>query len=306
MPSDPTIRQLRYLTALASCLSFRKAAERCGISQPSLSAQLKALETSLGVRLAERGSGSVVLTPVGREVAATAIDVLDRVDALVGLASRGPLTGVLRLGVKPTLGPYLMPHVVRRLHATHPDLRLFVREAPPIDLERELIEGVHDVVLAQLPLASAEVESVRLFREPLLLAVASDHPLARQERFDPGDLKGLDVLTLSPRYHLHEQVLRLCEENEATLRRDYEGTSLDALRQMVGMGLGVTFLPALYVASEVRGEGDVAVLKPARAGLHRSIGLGWRRASGNHEAYEALGDAVTAVAAELPHLSLER
>ena len=274
MSNEVTLRQLKYLLALSSTLSFRKGAERCGISQPSFSAQIRLLEETLGVRVADRGAGAVSMTPVGRELVSGAIEVLDRVDALRSIAEQGPLSGVLKLGVKATLGPYLLPQVVRRLHKTHPELRLFIREAPPIDLERELIEGLHDIVLAQLPLGSADVESVRLFREPLFLAVASDHPLATRKTFTPEDLEGLDLLTLSPRYHLHEQVLRLCEAHGARLRRDYEGTSLDALRQMVGMGLGATFLPGLYVNSEVRSEeSDVAVLRPAKAGIARSLGL---------------------------------
>jgi len=224
MSNEVTLRQLKYLLALSSTLSFRKGAERCGISQPSFSAQIRLLEETLGVRVADRGAGAVSMTPVGRELVSGAIEVLDRVDALRSIAEQGPLSGVLKLGVKATLGPYLLPQVVRRLHKTHPELRLFIREAPPIDLERELIEGLHDIVLAQLPMGSADVESVRLFREPLFLAVASDHPLATRKTYTPEDLEGLDLLTLSPRYHLHEQVLRLCEAHGARLRRDYEGT----------------------------------------------------------------------------------
>ncbi|NNU15787.1 LysR family transcriptional regulator [Parvularcula sp. ZS-1/3] len=292
---DITLRQLRYLVALKGGGGFRKGADLAGISQPSFSAQIKLLEQTLGVRVAERGNGSFAMTPIGRELVANAVDILDRVDGLVKMSESGPLTGVLRLGVKATLGPYLMPGVVRQLHKTHPSLRLFVREGPPVDLERELTDGLHDVVLAQLPLGSADVQSIRLFREGLFLAVATDHPLAGRETFEPSDLSGLDVLSLSPRYHLHDQVLRLCEENGARLRRDYEGTSLDALRQMVGMGLGVTFLPALYVNSEVRGAGDVAVLKPKRSQLARSVGLAWRRGSSLTEAYEAIAESVRSV-----------
>ncbi len=307
MSNTVTLRQLRYLVALSSTLSFRRGAERCGISQPSFSAQIRLLEETLGVRLADRGSGAVSMTPIGREVVAGAVEVLDRVDALVEVAQQGPLSGVLRLGVKATLGPYLLPAVGRRLHKTHPQLRLFIREAPPIDLERELTEGLHDIVLAQLPLGSAEADSIRLFREPLFLAVASDHPLSAKETFAPEDLAGLDVLTLSPRYHLHEQVLRLCEAHGARLLRDYEGTSLDALRQMVGMGLGATFFPALYVGSEVRGEGDVSILKPSKSSLARSIGLAWRKGSGLHTAYEALADTISdVVREELKNVTLER
>jgi LysR family hydrogen peroxide-inducible transcriptional activator len=293
-----TLRQLRYIAALSATSSFRKAAERCGISQPSFSAQIRLLEENLGVQLAERGSGMVTMTPVGREVAAGAVEVLDRVEALRAAANQGPLNSVLRLGVKATLGPYLLPLVVRRLHQSHPDLRLFIREAPPIDLEKELNDGLHDIILAQLPVHSADSESVRLFREPLFLAVAADHPLAGKATFTPEDLTGLDVLTLSPRYHLHEQVLRLCEQSGARLRRDYEGTSLDALRQMVSIGLGVTFLPALYVDSEVRGESDVHVLKPEKGMLARSIGLAWRRSAGLGVAYQSLADTIAGVVRE--------
>lgn len=304
---DITLRQLRYLSALAATLSFRRGAESCGISQPSFSAQIRLLEDNLGVRLADRGAGGVAMTPAGREIAASAVDILDRVGSLGSVAGKGPLSGVLRLGVKATLGPYLLPQVVRRLHRTHPSLRLFIREGPPVDLERELLDGVHDVVLAQLPLGSAETDSLRLFREPLYLAVAADHPLAGKGVFENADLNGLDVLTLSPRYHLHDQVLRLCEENGAVLRRDYEGTSLDALRQMVGMGLGVTFLPGLYVSSEVQDAGDVAVLKPRRNDLSRSVGVAWRKGSSFGSEAEEIAEAVAAVIREeMKDITLEQ
>ncbi|MEM1379869.1 MAG: hydrogen peroxide-inducible genes activator [Pseudomonadota bacterium] len=293
-----TLRQLRYLTALSATSSFRRGAERCGISQPSFSAQIRLLEEALGVRVAERSNTSVTMTPVGREVTHAAIEVLDKVDAIRAIAQKGPLSGMLRLGVKATLGPYLMPHVVQRLHQTHKDLRLFIREGPPIELERELVEGLYDVVLAQLPIASGDIDSVRLFREPVFLAVASDHPLAAKTTFSVEDLKGLDVMTLSPGFHLHDQVVSLCEEHDARLRRDYEGSSLDALRQMVGMGLGATFLPALYVRSEVKNAGDVAVLRSERGGISRSIGLAWRRGSGMAQAYEAIASAISDVVRE--------
>ena len=289
---DITLRQLRYLVALGSGEGFRKGADLAGISQPAFSAQIKLLETTLGVRVAERGNGTFAMTPVGRELISSAVDILDRVDGLVRMTEDGAMSGVLRLGVKATLGPYLLPGVVRRLHQTHPSLRLFIREGPPVDLERELTDGLHDAVLAQLPLGSADVQSIRLFREGLFLAVAADHPFAGRETFEPADLQGLDVLTLSPRYHLHDQVLRLCEENGARLLRDYEGTSLDALRQMVGMGLGVTFLPALYVNSEVREASDVAVLRPRKIQLARSVGLAWRAGSSLTDVYDAIGEAV--------------
>jgi LysR family hydrogen peroxide-inducible transcriptional activator len=292
LSSEPTLRQLRYLVALGSTLSFRRAAAICGITQPSFSAQIKALEASLGVVVAERGTGAVTMTPLGRELAAAAVEILDRVDGLKAKAAEGPVAGVLRLGVKATLGPYLLPKVIENLHRTHPELKLFIREGAPVDLEMELSAGLHDMLLAQLPILSGDIASARLFREPLFLAVAGDHPLAGKTSFEPEDLRGLDVLTLSARYHLHEQVLRLCEEHGARLRRDYEGTSLDALRQMVGMGLGVTFLPGLYVASEVRDTADVAVLRSSKLRLSRTMGLAWRKASAIDPARQAITEAV--------------
>lgn len=303
---DVTLRQLRYLAALSRTLNFRRAAEACGISQPSLSQQLQGLEAALGVRLVERGSGAVAMTPVGREVVRRATSILDEVQALTDLAGADGLAGTLRLGVKPTLGPYLLPHVVRTLHAERPDLGLVVREGAQADLERELSEGVHDLVLAQLPVSSSELTVTRLFREPLSLAVATDHPLATKAKFTPEDLAGLPVLSLGAGYHLHDQVVALCQEHGALPRRDYEGTSLDALRQMVAMGMGATFLPALYVASEVREAGDVVVLQPWRP-ITRSIGLAWRRSAGEPPAFVAVADHIRDTVQRLfPGLTVER
>lgn len=303
--AEPTLRQLRYLTALSHTLNFRKAAERCGISQSSLSQQIQQLEGALGVRLVERGGGTVALTPLGREVTARATAILDEVRALRDLTAETGLRGTLRLGVKPTLGPYLLPHVVKRLHADHDALGLIIREGAQVDLERELAEGRHDVMLAQLPLGSADLTAARLFREPLYLAVAGDHPLAASGPFEPGDLAGLDVLSLGERYHLHDQVIALCKAHGAHPRRDYEGTSLDALRQMVAMGMGATFLPALYVASEVRDAGDVVILRPRRP-ITRSIGLAWRRSAGDPPAYRLLAAQIReTVGAVFPSVTVE-
>lgn len=299
---DLTLRQLEFLTAVAAVGSFRKAAQRCGVTQPSLSAQIKALEARLKVQLVERSAAGAVLTPEGRRIHEAAIEVLDRVRALEETAHRGPLSGVLRVGVKATLGPYLMPSVAGRLHKTYPDLRLFVSEAAPLDLEAELLAGRHDLILAQLPVPESDFHSISLFREPLLLAVAADDPLAGKAAFEPSDLRGRDVLTLSPRFHLHDQVLRLCETNGAVLRRDYEGSSLDALRQMVAMGLGATLLPALYVASEVEKAEDVVAIPQRRLTLFRTIGLVWRRTANRIQAIDILADVIREAARVRPSI----
>lgn len=293
-----TLKQLRYLVALADTGHFRHAAERCGVSQPSLSVQLQNLERALGARLVERGRAGAVFTPVGREVVERARRVLLDVQEIADFAAaaRHGLAGTIRLGVKPTLGPYLLPSVVGELHRQHPELKLYIREGAPHELEAELHAGVHDMILAQLPVRAAESVTERLFREPIYLAVAAEHPLAALPEVPIRDLKRLPILSLTPGYHLHDQVHALCEEFEATLVRDYEGTSLDALRQMVAMNMGATFLPALYARSEVGRSGDVVLKTLKGRAISRSIGLVWRKGAGRAAAYADIAETIRRVA----------
>lgn len=301
MPNDLTLKQLTYFVALADTRHYRKAAERVGISQPSLSQQIVGLEAALGLELVERGQRGAVLTPGGREVLAQARKILEETTVLKGLAqdAREGISGTIRLGSTPTLGPYLLPYVMRRLHRAHPSLKVIVRDAPPLVLQNELLEGQHDLILTQLPVRSADVEVQRLFREPLKLAVAQDHPLAGKSMAEDADLEGQDILALPSTYLLHNQIVALCEELGANLRQDYEGTSLDALRQMTALAMGISFLPALYVRSEVSAEtGDVAVLNFRKGRFTRSIGLVWRRRSAHGRIIARIGEVVRAVAAD--------
>jgi len=277
---DVTLRQLRYFIALTETGHYRKAAERVGVSQPSLSQQIVGLETALGVALVERGQRGAILTPYGREVLEQARNVVEKADALRlwAQSTREGVSGTIRLGASPTLGPYFLPHVVRRLRRTYPGLKLIIRDAAPQILQDELLEGRHDLVLAQLPLHSGDLTTERLFREPLKLAVAQDHPLACRAEIEDRDLKGADVLTLPRGFPMHGQIGALCEDLGAHLRQDYEGTSLDAVRQMIALNMGVSFLPALYVRSEVlERTGDVAILRFRQDRFTRSVGIAWRR-----------------------------
>lgn len=294
MADLPTIRQLRYLIALSEVRHFRKAAEAMQISQPSLSLQISNLEALLGVRLVERGRGPVTLTLEGREVLARARRAVDEVRGIVDLtaALKTGLSGTIRLGTTPTIGPYLMPFVVERLHARYPDLRLYIREVAPRDLRGELLAGGLDVILTQLPEGGADLVTRRLFREPLMLAMPDDHDLVSKTEVTEADLAGQNVLTLGPDYALHDQIAAICHQSGAMLARDYEGTSLDAIRQMVGRGMGVALLPRLYARSEIDGRSSNVVVRPFRRNaVVRSIGLVWRRA-GNAATYDRLSNVI--------------
>ncbi|MGF1604910.1 MAG: hydrogen peroxide-inducible genes activator [Rhodothalassiaceae bacterium] len=296
----PTLRQFEYLIAVAEEGHYGRAARKLGVTQPTLSHQLARLEDRFGQSLLDRQAKGVALTPFGRTVVDRARTILAQVADLhrLAAAAQGGLAGTLRLGVPPTLGPYLLPHLVPLLHKRYPDLKLYVRETQARQLTDGLASGVFDLVLAPLPLRGPLVDSEMLFREPLFVVAAPDHPLALRERIDRADLVGQQVLSLEPGHHLHEQVAHLCEEFGAELLRDYEGTSLDTLRQMVGMGVGIAFLPALYVRSEIAPRSDVAVLPLTRATPARTIGLAWRPGSSSRTAYADIAALIRRVIAE--------
>jgi LysR family hydrogen peroxide-inducible transcriptional activator len=288
----PTLRQLQYLAALADTRHFRRAAERVNASQPTLSEQLKALEERLGVQLIERSTARVIITPLGQCVVDIARRMLRDANEIRTLtaSSAKELSGLVKLGVPPTIGPYLMHRAAPKLHKAHPDLKLYVREELPQALPPALQDGVHDVIVTTLPLRLAEIETITLFKEPLLLTVAADHPLSRKRSVSLSDLAGEDVLALGPGHQLHGAVLTVCKEVGAKLRYDFEGTSLDMLREMIVMGLGITFMPGLYVKSELMQDPGVKVLALKDRRLYRSIGMAWRRTSARRTTFLKLAD----------------
>jgi LysR family hydrogen peroxide-inducible transcriptional activator len=274
----PSLQQLRYLALLDETLHFRRAAERAHVTQPTLSAQLSALEEKLGLRLVERSRARVVMTPEGREIAARARRVLREVDDIVEIAQRArhPLGGTIRVGVVQSLGSYFLPLVIPDLHATYPDLRLYVREGRADDLRARLEDGGLDLLFFPLPAAGADLITARLFREPLLAVAATDHPIAALERVPRERLRGETILSLEPGHRLHDQLRQICAETGAQISLDYGGTSLDTIRQMVGMGLGLSLLPALYVRSEVQPNRLVRARPLAGPQPYRTIGMVWR------------------------------
>lgn len=288
----PNLRQLEYLVALADTLHFKRAAERTNTTQPTLSEQLKALEERLGVQLVERSRTRVVMTPLGLQIVDIARRMLSDSNEIRMLASSGgrELSGLLRLGLPQTIGPYLLPHVLPSLHKAYPTLKLYIRESSPEDLPRALDEGRLDLVITLLPIVHGELESLPLFREPLLLTVAADHPLAARTSVRREDLKGQDVLTLGPGHQLHGAVVSLCEEFGATLRHEFEGTSLDTLREMVTMGLGITFLPGLYVQREIEADPNLKTFPIEGRSVSRTVGMVWRKTSARQDDYVKLAE----------------
>lgn len=304
-----TLRQLNYLVALSQELHFRRAAERMHVTQPTLSAQIQELERRLSAPLVERGTPRVMLTPLGREIADRARRIIAEVQDIVDLAasSQHGFDGTIRLGVPPTLGPYLLPHIVSDLHSKYPRLKLYVREGKPSELQEELHTGSFDLVISPLPINHADFEVERLFREPLQLAVADDHPLARKGKIERSDLVGQHVLAIEKGHQLHDQVRQLCEDFNAILLRDYEGTSLDTLRLMAGMGVGIAFLPALYVRSEVGSRQGLTVLEINAPHLYRQIGLTWRKRSVHSPMFKEFAELVRVTAEDrLPEISVIR
>ena len=248
-----TLRQLRYLAALARRRHFGRAAEDCAVTQPALSMQVRELEREIGAQLVERRAGEIVLTETGLEVAQRAEQILAATRDLVDFARhRGVLTGQLRLGIIPTLAPYILPHVLPRLQSAYPKLRLEVRETQTKTLIRELANGDLDAMMLALPAEGADVETLALFDDPFLLAVPATDPPSPRARVAPGDVDQLRLILLEEGHCLREQALAFCGTTSGDVPARLGATSLATVMQMVANGYGVTLLPEIAAAVEAR------------------------------------------------------
>lgn len=295
-----SLRQIRYFAAVAEYGSFRQAAFKLNITQPTLSNQISVLEELLGLQLFERSRSGTTTTVEGRELLISARRVIEEAQGFstqAGSLSGGGI-GTYRLGVTPTLGPYLLPHILSPIHSHYKDLKLYVREEAPSDLESGLINSQFDFILSTLPITSKELVVMPLFREPLKLAITKDHRLANKVRINRMDLFGEQVLTISEHHLFHRQIAELCEKVGASVRRDYEGTSLDTLRQMVVMGMGMAFLPALYVRSEIRQESELRIADVEGVNVVRNHALVWRNTSPARNFYRQLALEIREIVSE--------
>jgi LysR family hydrogen peroxide-inducible transcriptional activator len=289
-----TIKQVQYFLAVAETQSIRRAADRLEVAQPTLSTQLSTLEKSLGVTLFERNRRVTQLTPAGRELLPVAKELIAQWHQLQELAHTLSDTAATthRLGVPPTLGPYLLPHIVPAIHRKFDRLKLYVREEPPSQLEAGVIDGRHDLALLPLPVHSDALAVEVLFREPLLLVASREAGLAESGVLREEELAGMSIMGLDERHQLHQEVQRICERTGARINRDYEGTSLDTLRQMVVMGMGVAFLPALYIRSEIHRPEELNVIRVEGARLYREHALIFRNTSPVRHLYQALAQLI--------------
>jgi LysR family hydrogen peroxide-inducible transcriptional activator len=298
------VPQLRAFLAVAEHLHFRDAAAATGTSQPALSGALAALEDGLGVQLVERTTRRVLLTPMGERMVGPAQRVVDAMDDLTATA-RQPFTGPLRLGVIPTVAPYVLPGALRVLRETHPGLELSVHEEQTASLLEGLAAGRLDLLLLALPVgrtAAAGVSELPLFEEDFVLVLPKAHPLAGKTGLSPEGVPSGELLLLDEGHCLRDQALEVCSgaRTDASELGTTRAAGLPTLVQLVSAGLGMTLLPRTAVQVETgRGTG-LATAEFATPAPSRTIGLALRAGSPREEEFGALADALREALAELP------
>ena len=296
------LRDLKYLVALAEHKHFGRAAAACFVSQPTLSTQIKKLEDELGVPLVERAPRKVMLTPAGREAAMRARGIVAEVEQMKEAArrSRDPEAGTVRLGIFPTLGPYLLPHVVPTIRSRFPQLELLLVEEKSDVLLAQLRNGQLDAALLALPLADEQLHAEFLFEEPFVLAAPVGHPLAERSHLTLDDLADQRLLLLQDGHCLRDQALDVCQLAGAQEKSEFQATSLETLRQMVAANVGVTLLPMLAVKPPVAPSPTMRLV--GFSGAHppsRRIAMVWRRSSAMADFLQQLATVFRQLPADL-------
>lgn len=288
------LRALEYLVALAEERNFSRAAEACYVSQPTLSTQLRKLEDELGVQLVERNPRSVMLTAAGEQVVTRARDILQQVGSIRDTArrARDPESGSIRLGIFPTLGPYLLPHVLPAIRERFPRLEILLYEIKTEEVLDRLREGKLDAGILALPVPDEGFEKRELFEEPFVLALPRDHPLAGKPGLTLDDLKEGPVLLLEDGHCLRDQALEVCQMVGAEEKSGFRATSLETLRQMVASGVGVTLLPTLSVKPPVPSTDRLVLRRLPEPAPSRRIALIWRQSSGQGALLNRLADTI--------------
>lgn len=295
------LRDLRYLVALADHRHFGRAAAACFVSQPTLSTQIRKLEEELGVSLVERAPRKVMLTPTGLQVVERARRIVADVEQMKELARRSidPESGSIRLGLFPTLGPYLLPHAMPLLRTRFPQLELLLIEEKSEVLLSRLREGRLDAVILALPVEDDQLHAEFLFEEPFVLAVSDRHPLAARGHLSLQELSEQKLLLLEDGHCMREQALDVCRLSGAAEHSEFRATSLETLRQMVTANVGVTLLPVLATKPPVARSPHLHLLDFNDARPTRRIAMVWRRSSAMHAFLLQFADALRALPAGL-------
>ena len=276
----PTLRQLRFLISLEKHLHFGKAAAECCVTQSAFSVALKELELTLGTKLAERSSRSVVFTPLGCEVVEYARRILSEAENMVDIVSgkSEPLSGTLRLGVIPTIAPFILPKALKKILREYPDLKLSVKEDLTHEIYQDLISGVLDIILVALPFDFKNVVTLSLFRDNFLLAYKRGTKLFNPDQYDEAALPEASILLLQDGHCLRDHALSACNLRHEHKISPYTTNSLHTLVQMVNSDLGITFIPQIAVGSGLLAKTDVEV-RELPSGTCREIGFVWRKGS---------------------------
>lgn len=288
------LRDLRYFVALAETRHFGKAAERSFVSQPTLSAQIKKLETYLGVQLIERQPRKVTLTETGAKILPLARRILQESDEIVSVArnEHDPLSGKLKVGLIPTIGPYLLPLVARKLRKQLPRLKVLLYEHQTQPLLEKLRAGDIDLGILALPVPLDGLEARSLYEEAFTLAVPSNNPLAKRANVKIDDLANETLLLLEDGHCLRDQALDVCSRIDVKESEDYRATSLETLRQMVAAGLGITLLPKLATRGPFGSGHGLTVKEFSKPVPSRTVGAVWRKSTARTDAIRAVCDTV--------------
>jgi len=287
-------RALQYFVKLAELKHFSRAAEACFVSQPTLSTQIRKLEEELGVSLVERAPRKIMLTPIGEDIAHRARHVLRDIEHIKTAArrSKDPATGIIKLGIFPTLAPYLLPHVIPEIRTRYPELGLQLAEEKTEDILKMLDQGRLDAGILALPIEDHGMDIEVLFEEPFVTAMPSSHPLSDKNVISLQDLEGEELLLLEEGHCLRQHALAVCELAGAHERLDFHATSMETLRQMVAANAGVTLMPVLSVKPPIPSTDNIALRPFAAPPPSRTIALVWRSSS-------PLGDFLRKLAASL-------
>lgn len=291
-----TLTELKYIVAVARARHFGHAAEACFVAQPTLSVAIKKLEDELGVTLFERGGSEVSVTPIGAQIVAQAERVLEQTAAIKELAkqNKDPLAGPLRLGVIYTIGPYLLPRLVKTMIDNVPQMPLVLQENFTVKLIEMLRQGELDAAIMALPLPEHGLAVQPLYDEPFVVAVPKSHPWARRKSIPAEDLKSETMLLLGNGHCFRDQVLEVCPEMARFssggngMQRTFEGSSLETIRHMVASGIGLTVLPRASVGDMRAPNGMLAFVPFADPAPSRRVVIAWRKSFTRRAAIEAI------------------